>query len=154
MLFSSFFSPSIMTQLCQDVSVHQALHLAWRALLSLGWRCRNKNLIPTMTLIQSRISYQPERRLQGPRKNTGQPVSCDKFSRVDQLNILQVNISGFSTKSFELMKMLNEENIHVALIEETILPTHLKNPGNDTSHRLGTTGYTPFQCKCQKCQPS
>ena len=57
-----------------------------------------------MTLIQSRISYQPGRRLaiQGPRKNTGQPVSCDKFSRVDQLNILQINISGLSTKIVEL----------------------------------------------------
>ena len=107
-----------------------------------------------MTLVQSKLSYQPGCRLaiQGPRKNTGQPASCGKFAKADQLNILQVNISGFTTKSFELMKMLNEENIHVALIEETILPNHLKNPGNNTSHRLATTGYTPYQCKCQKCQ--
>ena len=107
-----------------------------------------------MTLVQSKILYQPGRRLaiQGPRKNTGQPASCEKFAKADQLNILQLNISGFTTKSFELMKMLNEEKIHVALIEETILPSHLKNPGKDTSHRLAVAGYTPYQCKCKKCQ--
>ena len=107
-----------------------------------------------MTLVQSKLSYQPGCRLaiQGPRKNTGQPASCEKFAKADQLNILQVNISGFTTKSFELIKMLNEENIHVALIEETILPTHLKNPGKDTSQRLAVSGYTPYQCKCKKCQ--
>ena len=104
-----------------------------------------------MTLVQSKILYQPGRRLaiQGPRKNTGQPVSCDKFSRVDQLNILQINISGLSTKIVELMKILHDEHIHVALVEETILPSDLRHPNG---RALSITGYTPYQCKCSKCQ--
>ena len=108
----------------------------------------------TMTWIQTKLSYELGCRLgyQGPRKNY-QPGSCEKSARVNQLNILQINISGFTTKSVELMKLLNDENIHVALIEETILPNDLKNPGvKDKSHRLSTTGYTPYPCKCSKCQ--
>ena len=118
----------------------------WAAILGLKKPQQNPN--PIMTLVQSKILYQPGRRLaiQGPRKNTGQPVSCDKFSRVDQLNILQINISGLSTKIVELMKILHDEHIHVALVEETILPNHLKNSS------LPTTGYTSYQCNCSKCQ--
>ena len=123
--------------------------LVYSAILGLKKPQQKPN--PTMTLVQSKILYQPGRRLaiQGPRKNTGQPVSCDKFSRVDQLNILQINISGLSTKIVELMKILHDEHIHVALVEETILPSDLRHPNGKA---LSITGYTPYQCKCSKCQ--
>ena len=113
----------------------------WAAILGLKKPQQNSN--PIMTLVQSKILYQPGRRLaiQGPRKNTGQPVSCDKFSRVDQLNILQINISGLSTKIVELMKILHDEHIHVALVEETILPRDLRQPNGQA---LSTTGYTSY----------
>ena len=39
------------------------------------------------------------------------------------------------------------------LDEEYVLPNDLKNLDDKCkSHRLSTTGYTPYQCKCSKCQ--
>ena len=87
---------------------------------------------------------------QAPRKNS-RPGSCDKSARGAHLKILQINISGFTTKNVELMKVLSDEHIDVALIEETILPNEFKVNG-DRGRTLTTTGYTSYQCKCARCQ--
>ena len=104
-------------------------------------------------LQQTRLTYEIGGRLgyQAPRKDRRRPGSCDKSAKGDTLKILQVNISGFTTKSVELMKVLSDEHIDVALIEETILPNEFKNNG-DRGRTLTTTGYTSYQCKCAKCQ--
>ena len=59
------------------------------------------------------------------------------------LNILQLNISGFSTKKTELSHFLHKHNIHVALLQET-------EKGKDADLHL--TGYTYEHCNCDKCQ--
>ena len=88
---------------------------------------------------------------QGPRKGS-RSGPCDKYANQgSKLNILQINISGFTTKSVELMKVLSDEQIDVALVEETILPNELKANGSKGG-TLATTGYTSYQCKCAKCQ--
>lgn len=61
----------------------------------------------------------------------------------DNINILQVNVSGLQNKKEELGKMLNENNIKIAVIQETILP---KNP-------VHISGYTQYPCVCKnQCQ--
>ena len=40
------------------------------------------------------------------------------------------------------MKMLDDYNIHVALLQETLLP----------KHNINTPGYTPTKCECTNCQ--
>ena len=61
------------------------------------------------------------------------------------LNILQLNIDGMSYKSGkkeQLAKILSDENIHIALIQESqhkALNPHI-------------TGYTTYACECQNCQ--
>ena len=97
-----------------------------------------------------RLSYHAPRG-QGPRKGS-RSGPCDKYANQgSKLNILQINISSFTTKSVELMKVLSDEQIDVALVEETILPNELKANGSKGG-TLATTGYTSYQCKCAKCQ--
>ena len=98
-----------------------------------------------MTIQQTKNANELGRRLgkQGPRKVSQPSASCDKSARWD-FNILQVNISGLQNKQVELMKILKEKNVNIALIQETILPRNMKS--------LTTTGYTAYRCGCDKCQ--
>ena len=50
-----------------------------------------------------------------------------------QLNILQLNIEGLQHTVTVLIEMLDDYNIHVALVQETLLPIH----------NINTPGYTP-----------
>ena len=97
-----------------------------------------------MTVTQSTLSYELGRRLgyQGPFK-VNPPAPCD-MRRWDHFNILQVNISGLQHKVDELLTLLQEQDVRIALIQETILP---KKPINIT-----TTGFTQYKCECTKCQ--
>ena len=100
-----------------------------------------------MTVIQSKLVYEPGRRLgyQGPRSSTHVgPVHCDKFTRttLTDLNILQLNVDGLQHKSTELNKILADNNVHIALLQETVLP----------KHNVSTPGYTQVLCECQKCR--
>ena len=106
-----------------------------------------------MMLRQTKLTYEIGGRLgyQAPRKDCRRPGSCDKSAKGDTFKILQLNIAGFTTKSVELMKVLSDEHVDVALIEETILPNELKDNGG-RGRTLTTTGYTSYQCKCAKCQ--
>ena len=98
-----------------------------------------------MTVIQTRILFEPGRRLgyQGPRKVPYPPTSCDKLARWDKLNILQVNISGLQNKSDELLKLLIKNDVQIALLQETILPNNVV---------ISTPGYSQYKCDCTKCQ--
>ena len=71
-----------------------------------------------MTVQQNETSYELGRRLgqQGPRKVPCHSAPCDKSTRMTQLNILQLNIEGLHHKVTELMKMLDDYNIHIALL--------------------------------------
>ena len=96
-----------------------------------------------MTVQQNETSYELGRRLaQGPRKVPSHSGPCDKSARMTQLNILQLNIEGLQHKVTELMKMLDDYNIHVALLQETLLP----------KHNINTPGYTPTKCECTNCR--
>ena len=74
---------------------------------------------PKMTVVQSKLVYEPGRRLgyQGPRKVPHSPTPCEKSARWDKLNILQINIAGLQNKSDELLKLLKENDVQVALIQ-------------------------------------
>ena len=98
-----------------------------------------------MTVVQSKLVYEPGRRLgyQGPRKVPHSPTPCEKSARWDKLNILQINIAGLQNKSDELLKLLKENDVQIALIQETILPM---------KKEISTPGYNQFRCDCQKCQ--
>ena len=98
-----------------------------------------------MTVVQSKLVYEPGRRLgyQGPRSGTHVgPVPCDKFARTTHtdLNILQINVDGLQHKSTELNKTLTDNNVHIALLQETVLP----------KHKVSTPGYTQVLCECQQ----
>ena len=98
-----------------------------------------------MTVVQSKLTYELRRPLgnKGPRR-VKPPSLCDKSTRWETLNILQINISGLQHKVEELMTLLKEQDVRIALIQETILP---ENPSKFT-----TPGYTPYKCECTKCQ--
>ena len=83
---------------------------------------------------------------QGPRKDSALG-SCDKSATVknsnskNPLSILQWNANGLGhSKLLELKKSLQDHNIQVALIQETMLKT------KDVS----VPGFTPYKCKCQE----
>ena len=97
-----------------------------------------------MTAKQSTLPYELGRRL-GYQDlfKVYPPAPCD-MRRWDHFNILQVNISGLQHKVDELLTLLQEQDVRIALIQETILP---KKPTD-----IRTTGYTQFKCECTKCQ--
>ena len=103
-----------------------------------------------MTLRQTKITYEIGRRLcylgrrKGPQTGAEDTLTpCDKSARCDKFNILQVNISGIQNKTDELLKLLKENDVRIALIQETILPSHSE---------ISTPGYSQHRCDCHKCQ--
>ena len=98
-----------------------------------------------MTVIQSKLSYEPGRRLgyQGPRKVVSAcSTPCEKSARMGKFNILQVNIEGLQPKVTELMKTLSKNDVHIALLQETLLP----------KNEIKTPGYSKKICNCTECR--
>ena len=91
----------------------------------------------TDTTLNASSRKSPRRRW-SRRKKKKHPTSTS-------LNILQLNIDGMSFKSGkkeQLAKILSENNIQVALIQETqhrIINPHI-------------SGYTTYSCECKDCQ--
>ena len=78
---------------------------------------------------------------QGPRTVSHPPAHCDKLAK-EVINILQINISGLQNKKLELENMLHQNKIHVALLQETIMP----------KKEINISGYTQYRCNCTTCQ--
>ena len=70
----------------------------------------------------------------GPRSGVLSPAPCEKYAK-EELNILQLNINGLQNKKIELVKLLQDKEVHIALVQETILPKKKKkqkSPSQDT----------------------
>ena len=91
-----------------------------------------------------RKPYELGRRLiKGPRQVDRPPATLsEKSATRGTLNILQINISGLSQKTLELSRLLHKNNIHVLLLQETLIA--------DKEHPV--PGYTMYKCVCQKCR--
>ena len=64
----------------------------------------------------------------GPRSGVLTPAPCEKYAK-EELNILQLNINGLQNKKIELVKLLQDKEVHIALLQETILPKKITIPG-------------------------
>ena len=95
-----------------------------------------------MTVIQSKLLYELGCPLgyQGPRRDSSAPR--EKCTRMSQLNVLQINIEGLQHKTTELFKMLHDNDVHIVILQETILPRN----------EVSTPGYTPTKCECTNCR--
>ena len=80
----------------------------------------------------------------GPRSGVLSPAPCEKYAK-EELNILQLNINGLQNKKIELVKLLQDQEVHIALLQETILPKNKKNKTEIT-----VPGYTKEPCTCKK----
>ena len=78
----------------------------------------------------------------GPRSGVLSPAPCEKYAKED-LNILQPNINGLQNKKIELVKLLQDKEVHIALLQETILPKKKKT-------EITIPGYTKEPCTCKK----
>ena len=58
------------------------------------------------------------------------------------LNILQANVEGIKKKKTELEKVMSDNQVHIALLQETL----------HANVDLHITGYTPYPCKCGTCR--
>ena len=58
------------------------------------------------------------------------------------LNILQANVSGLNNKQIDLQKLFHEQNVHVALLQET----------QHQSCNTNISGYIPYPCNCENCR--
>ena len=96
-------------------------------------------------------TYEIGRRLvKGPRPAVSHQAASEKFAtgvntKKNTLNVLQLNISGMQHKTLELQKLLCERKIHVALLQEALLP----RKGNKI---IKISGYTLYQCSCDNCR--
>ena len=92
-----------------------------------------------MAVHKNAVSYELGRHLeQGPREELSPPAPRDKLARWD-FNILQINMDGFKNRQVELMKMLHDYKINIALIQETVL---------SKKEKITTSGYTAYRCSC------
>ena len=100
---------------------------------------------PTMTVLTNNQSCQIGRRLakQGPRAPVHTSAGHDKYAKRNTLKILQMNMSGLQNKTTELNKVLHDKEIHIAVLQETILPEKEFSMPH---------GYTSYKCQCEKCQ--
>ena len=83
---------------------------------------------------------------QGPRTRVPASARCEKSAKSAPItiNILQANMSGLQNKITELAKLLHDENVHIAVLQETILPQKEVSTGPN---------YTPYKCSCtNNCQ--
>ena len=74
--------------------------------------------------------------------NKKQQTQTEKKGDQNTLNLMQLNICGLRNKKIELLKVLNEKNIHIALLQETL------HKNSD----LNLTGYTSYACTCTGCR--
>ena len=75
--------------------------------------------------VQTKItSYEIGRRLEkkDPRLGLQPSAPCDKYARWDYINIFQINTDGIQGKKEELKKALIDNDVRIALIQETQLP--------------------------------
>ena len=105
----------------------------------------------TMTLTDRSIDRQDCPRLPtkkdhaGTRKQTKRKKKAPNMSPKpgqNSLNILHMNVSGLSTKKVELAKTFHDQNIHIAVLQET-------------QHQTADpyiSGFTSYKCKCQECR--
>ena len=77
----------------------------------------------------------------GPRSGVLSPAPCEKYAK-EELNILQLNINGLQNKKIELVKLLQDKEVHIALLQETILPKK--------KTEITIPGYTKEPCTCKK----
>ena len=80
---------------------------------------------------------------QEPRTPVHSSAGYDKFAKRRSLKILQVNMSGLQNKTTELNKVLHDNKIDIALLQETILPARDISLPKD---------YSPYKCQCENCQ--
>ena len=80
---------------------------------------------------------------QEPRIPVQPSAGYDKFAKRKTLKIIQVNMQGLQNKTTELSKILHDNEIDIALLQETILPER------DISL---PKGYFPYKCSCENCQ--
>ena len=59
------------------------------------------------------------------------------------LNILQLNVEGIRNKQLELAKRLHDHDVHIALLQETLLT-------EDNQYTI--SGYMTTRCICKKCR--
>ena len=104
-----------------------------------------KPLNLTMTVQTNKQTSQIGCRLdkQEPRIPVHPSAGCDKLAKRRTLKIIQVNMSGLQNKTTELTKVLHDNEIDIALLQETILPER------DISI---PKGYSPYKCDCLNCQ--
>ena len=75
-------------------------------------------------------------------KKKTSPTTGNGKDKLQDFNILQVNVCGLEKKKVHLAKIFHEKEVHVALLQETL----------HSSCDIHITGYTPYPCKCGNCQ--
>ena len=81
------------------------------------------------------------RKLQ-PKKKKRLPPQNQQNHRKVKLNIFQANVAGIKNKTTELKKLFHDNNIHVALLQET----------QHQSCNFNISGYVPHTCRCTACR--
>ena len=77
-----------------------------------------------------------------PHKGRGRKKQTKTKNSKRTFNVIQLNISGINTKKTELAHFLSENNVHIALLQETL------HKGDAPT----ITGYTPEPCNCTECR--
>ena len=81
--------------------------------------------------------------MNGSRSPVRAQAGNEKLATDTQLNIVQLNVQGIRNKQLELAKLLHDHDVHITLLQETLLTE---------DNQYTTSGYMTTRCICKKCR--
>ena len=75
-------------------------------------------------------------------KKKAPPQPEKEKKRLEDFKIIQANVAGIGTKKLDYQKLMHDNNVHIALFQETL----------HRNANIHITGYTAYPCKCTNCR--
>ena len=76
------------------------------------------------------------------KKKKATPQQDKERKKLEDFKVIQANVAGIGTKKKEYEKLMHDNQVHLALLQETI----------HRNTNIHITGYTAYACKCNNCR--
>ena len=86
-------------------------------------------------------NFRKLRKLRKKKKTIPQQDEAER-KKLEDFKIIQGNVAGLSTKKNEYAKLMHDNQVHLALLQETL----------HRNTNIHITGYTAYACKCTNCR--
>ena len=76
------------------------------------------------------------------KKKKATPQQDKERKKLEDFKVIQANVAGIGTKKKEYEKLMHDNQVHLALLQETM----------HRNTNIHITGYTAYACKCNNCR--